>query len=91
MKVPDIVNWKRKYYRQVCAGGIWCTVSAGISIKVDVRLKNVTACSYTKSWIVWNCINLNTSHLNDSWKCKINDKLDYRLDICCVLTFWTLL
>jgi hypothetical protein len=28
---------------------IWCTVSAGISIKVDVRLKNVTACSYTKS------------------------------------------
>jgi hypothetical protein len=30
MKVPDIENWKRKYYRQVCAGGIWCTVSAGI-------------------------------------------------------------
>ena len=49
MKVPDIENWKRKYYRQVCAGGIWCIVSAGISIKVDVRLKNVTACSYTKS------------------------------------------
>ena len=49
MKVPDIENWKRKYYRQVCAGGIWCIVSAGISIKVDVRWKNVTVCSYTKS------------------------------------------
>jgi hypothetical protein len=21
------------------------------------------------------------SHLNDSWKCKINDKLDYRLNL----------
>ena len=49
MKVPDIENWKRTYYRQVCAGGIWCIVSAGIIINVDVRLKNVTACSYIKS------------------------------------------
>ena len=30
---------------------------------------------------LWNCMNMNTSHLNDCWKCKIDDKLDYRLNL----------
>jgi hypothetical protein len=53
MKVLDIENWKRKYYRQVCAGGIWCTVSVGISIKVELSNYLVGKYLFELLCIIW--------------------------------------